>query len=1009
MYLHQLTVQAFGPFARTEAVDFDALTSNGLFLLRGDTGAGKTSILDAVCFALYGTVPGVRPTHRLRSDHAPTDTRTHVILEFSAAGRRLKITRKPKQTYPSKRAKTGTATVEATVELHQQTSTTDGAARWEPVSANQQDTAREIEAVLGLSKEQFCQVVLLPQGDFATFLRSDAKDRAVLLRRLFDTGRFQELQVWLTNRSKAAQKDLDEVTTTLQRLSERIYQEAGPLLHQEGTSADEPTRPGIQHPADVLSWAQQLHTLARNAHTTAVADEKRSDSEHQHAKAEAQRIHELANHQAQHAQAQARRAALDDKAADHPRLRSRLDSGRRTERLRPLLDAVQDTALVLGTATTAEDNARTRLADEYRRAGIPQLRDVIEQHHAERGRVEGLLPDEQHHTLLNTQIAELNTKEEQASADLEEAGQWLAAWPALEAEHTDLLAEMTKAADQVPQHEQDIQALNAHLQAARLRDTLTIDLASATQTETDRAAEALETKKLWLDLRERRLDGMAGELAAELIDGAPCSVCGSPEHPAPAQRQPNQPTRDDEEKARTLHEQADTLHAQASGHRNQLATQQAEATGAAGPTPYEELKAQLNKVKEAHRAACNAASALPSTQETLARLRTEADTRTRQRQEAHDRVTECQARTKALAQQQTTLSETLAAARGTATTLGERITELSRTTKDLSDAIDAARTAAEAAARHQDATTTAITAAHGAGFPTLDEATAALQDPALLEQWSQELDQWGKDDAVVTDLLKTPNLLEAGLQPPAAPQAAAKELLEAEERMKTTAAARQQADHRATALSELISTLEHRLSDLEPLQARHALADRLAGIASATTTANTFSMELEAYVLAARLEEIADAANIRLQAMTSERYLLQHSADKDAGRRGRLKSGLGLRILDTWTGTERETSTLSGGETFTASLALALGLADVVTQEASGRPLGTLFIDEGFGSLDEQNLQEVMDVLDQLRAGNRAVGIVSHVAELGRRIPSQLNVMKHRNGSTLRPLISTDL
>ncbi|WP_405605299.1 AAA family ATPase [Streptomyces sp. NBC_01410] len=140
MYLHHLTVQAFGPFARTEAVDFDALTSNGLFLLRGDTGAGKTSILDAVCFALYGNVPGIRPTHRLRSDHAPTDTRTRVTLEFSAAGRRLRIVRAPKQTYPSKRARNGTATSEATVELHQRTGTTDGSATWEPVCANHQDT-----------------------------------------------------------------------------------------------------------------------------------------------------------------------------------------------------------------------------------------------------------------------------------------------------------------------------------------------------------------------------------------------------------------------------------------------------------------------------------------------------------------------------------------------------------------------------------------------------------------------------------------------------------------------------------------------------------------------------------------------------------------------------------------------------------------------------------------------------------------------------------------------------
>ncbi|MET8405174.1 SMC family ATPase [Streptomyces sp900116325] len=1008
MYLHHLTVQAFGPFARTEAVDFDALTSNGLFLLRGDTGAGKTSILDAVCFALYGTVPGIRPTHRLRSDHAPTDTRTHVILEFSAAGRRLKITRKPKQAYPSTRAKTGTATAEATVELHQWTDT-DGVAGWEPVSANHQDTAREIEAVLGLSKEQFCQVVLLPQGDFATFLRSDAKDRAVLLRRLFDTGRFQELQAWLTNRSKATRKDLDEVTTALQQLSERIHQEAGPLLHQEDTSADEPARPDAQHSADILAWAQHLRTLAVNAHAASLADEERSDTEHQHAKTEHQRTIELANQQTQHAQAQARRADLDDKAANHPQLREQLDNGRRAERLRPLLDTVKHTALALGTATTAEDEARTLLADEHRHAAIPQLRNVLEQHHADRGRVVGLLPDEQLYTQLGAQITELNTKEEQARADLEEAGQWLTTWPALEAEHTVRLDDMTKVADQVPQLEQDIQALNVHLKAARHRDTLTTQLASAAEAETDRAAEALEAKKLWLDLRERRLDGMAGELAAELSDGTPCSVCGSPTHPDPAQRQPNQPTREDEDNARTLHEQADTLHTQASSHRNDLATQHAEAVGAAGPTPCDELKTQLKKAQIAHQAACDAASALPSAQEALARLRTEHDTRTQQRQGAKDRVTECQARTKALAQQQSTLADTLAAARGTATTLGERITELSRAAKGLSDAIDAAQTAAEAAGRHRDATTTATDTAHDAGFPTLDDATAALQAPALLEEWSQELDQWGKDDAVVTDLLKTPNLLEAGLQPPADPQASADVLLQAEGRMKKTAAARQQADHRITALTALHSTLEARLSDLEPLQARHALADRLASIASATTTANTLSMELEAYVLAARLEEIADAANIRLQAMTSERYLLQHSADKDAGRRGRLKSGLGLRILDTWTGTERETSTLSGGETFTASLALALGLADVVTQEASGRPLGTLFIDEGFGTLDEQNLQEVMDVLDQLRAGNRAVGIVSHVAELSRRIPSQLNVMKHRNGSTLRPLISTDL
>ncbi|XQE90897.1 hypothetical protein ACN24M_00280 [Streptomyces microflavus] len=370
----------------------------------------------------------------------------------------------------------------------------------------------------------------------------------MLLRRLFDTGRFQELQAWLTNRSKAAQEDLNEATSTLQQLGERIHQEAGPLVHQEGTGAQELPRPDPQHPAALLPWAQHLSAQAQSAHATAVADEQHSDTEHQHAKTEHQRTIELANHQTQHAQAQARRAALDDKAADHPRLRSQLDTGRRAEQLRPLLHTAKRTALTLNTATHTEDDVRLLLPDEHRDTSIPQLRAALEQHHAEKGRAEGLLPDEQQHTRLGVQITDLNAKEEQARADAEEDEQWLTAWPALEAEHTGRLADMTKAADQVPQHEQDIQTLNAHLKAARLRDTLTGKLASATETETDRAAEALETKKLWLDLRERRLDGMAGELAGELTDGTPCSVCGSPDHPQPAQRQPDQPTREDEEK-----------------------------------------------------------------------------------------------------------------------------------------------------------------------------------------------------------------------------------------------------------------------------------------------------------------------------------------------------------------------------------------------------------------------------------------------------------------------------
>ncbi|WP_344296623.1 SbcC/MukB-like Walker B domain-containing protein, partial [Streptomyces synnematoformans] len=162
---------------------------------------------------------------------------------------------------------------------------------------------------------------------------------------------------------------------------------------------------------------------------------------------------------------------------------------------------------------------------------------------------------------------------------------------------------------------------------------------------------------------------------------------------------------------------------------------------------------------------------------------------------------------------------------------------------------------------------------------------------------------------------------------------------------------------------------------------------------------NERKMRLESYVLAARLEQVAAAATARLTRMSSGRFTLVHSADRD---RGRGRQGLGLHVVDAWTGTERDTATLSGGESFFASLALALGLSDVVTEEAGGVRLDTLFIDEGFGSLDEHTLDEVLDVLDALRERDRTVGIVSHVPELRRRVPAQLEVVKGRSGSYVR-------
>ncbi len=253
--------------------------------------------------------------------------------------------------------------------------------------------------------------------------------------------------------------------------------------------------------------------------------------------------------------------------------------------------------------------------------------------------------------------------------------------------------------------------------------------------------------------------------------------------------------------------------------------------------------------------------------------------------------------------------------------------------------------------------------------------------------------------AAVDAELADPRLAEAAARPAADPQSCRAALDAATGRLREVSAAETSAGQRCAELDRLSAETARQARALAPLRAEHARLRRLAQLTAGTSAENELRMRLESYVLAARLEQVAAAASVRLRRMSAGRYTLIHSDAKGAGR---ARSGLGLRVADAWTGTERDTATLSGGETFFASLALALGLADVVTEEAGAVRLDTLFIDEGFGSLDEQTLDEVLDVLDALRERDRTVGIVSHVADLRHRIPAQLEVVKGRDGSSVR-------
>ncbi|MFD0472174.1 SbcC/MukB-like Walker B domain-containing protein [Nonomuraea thailandensis] len=348
------------------------------------------------------------------------------------------------------------------------------------------------------------------------------------------------------------------------------------------------------------------------------------------------------------------------------------------------------------------------------------------------------------------------------------------------------------------------------------------------------------------------------------------------------------------------------------------------------------------------------------------------------------------------------LSARLDAARGDDATLTARLSRLHDEAELLREALEATQAAVAAGEELERAGRAAGEAAEEAGFGDVREAEAAYRSVAERESKAELLRRLDDEHAAVTGVLADPELVAAAAEPAPDLAAIGAERDALEQAYTRLASARDRAGARARRLEELCGELSGRIERWRPAADRHRLAERMAALASGTSNDNQWSMSLSSFVLGERLRQVVAAANERLDHMSGGRYLLRHDLRKTAGSRARAGGGLGLRVADGWTGVDRDPATLSGGESFITSLALALGLADVVTAEAGGAELGTLFVDEGFGTLDEDTLDGVLDILDGLRDGGRAVGLVSHVAELRSRITAQLKVTKTRTGSTLK-------
>ncbi|OQQ31026.1 ATP-dependent dsDNA exonuclease [Prescottella equi] len=988
MRLHDLQVTAFGPFAETVTVDFDELGADGLFLLHGQTGAGKTTILDAVAFALYGTVPGARKEgKRLLSDHAAAGSVPAVTLEATIGGRRIRITRSPEYQRAKKRG-TGTITENAKATLAWLDGDGENLSRIP-------DIAREVERLLGMTADQFFQVVLLPQGEFAKFLRADNEERGKLLEKLFDTTRFKAVEEWFVDRKRASDARVVEQRKQVELALAKVSAAAG----IEAGSDGEP-----------LVWARRLLDQAIETAELTATDLVRARSVGEKARAAATSARQRLELQRRRDAARAAIVELDERADEREALAAEAARAVRAE-------AVASASAEADSATSAAEAARRQaraaaeqLAASEDGAGLvarlswPQsdadratIRAQERDWAAEVVRLDALLGEARTMTRGERDLDEMRRR----SADLDRQAEQIAS------QRTRLPQELAAAEETLRRAEQAHSVLPGSEEAA----VRAADAASAAE-ELVMAAKTLDARRgavarartahqdaraRLLDLREQRIAGMAAELAGQLVDGEQCVVCGSVEHPVPALPSGATVTKDDEEAARDAEQRAAAV---LERETERLAETERHVDRLAQRTKggdRDELRrihaAALAEVEKTRTVAAGLAQAIAAVNELRSRgSRLEEQARSLDADHAALRV-----RIEATETQVAELRARLVAAAGNDASVParrDRFDDLATRAAQLLDVRD--RAAALEATAH-DARSRALATASDAGFASIADALEAVRPTQRIAEIEATLTAARDRLAAARAVLAEPDVVAIdGLEPVdlTAPEAAEREAARAVE---AAASAADEAENRRRNLEHYIDQLEATLTALGPVLAEH---EELAGLADvvAGRGQNSRKMSLRSYVLASRLEEVALSASVRLRRMSAGRYEFVHS--DEAGSHGR-RGGLGLDIRDDYTGVVRSAKTLSGGESFLASLALALGLADVVAAESGGVVLDTMFIDEGFGTLDADTLDLVMGVLDELRAGGRVVGIVSHVDEMRQRIPSRLHVLRGRTGSTL--------
>ena len=1086
MILHNLEFEAFMAYPKRQEINFDTLNNAGVFLLNGPTGAGKTTILDAICYALYSETSSDRESAKLHSTYAAhSGTKPRVLLDVTLHGKRLRIDRTPAYNKPITRgARKGQMREESAkaplAELAPGADPADEKA-WIPISSSVAEVNRTIAERTHLTKEQFLKVVLLPQGQFAQFLKSKPKERKELLKKMFPVEHYEQLFAALTEEAKTAQQEVAQDENTQRGYLERARAEMlalQSLLDAVDSDAEEAAEAGEETSENLTTenvTAENVTAETLDAWVAGGVERARKTSVRE--KQEQQRLTNEADRNtrllAERAQLQAdwreyeqlceRRTRLTERADEHKAHREELAQARAAAPLHAQYTQVHTESQALAArqqdqaacASALDDTGRALLAalrdeetpedvtfpEETTFAALPELEPAEQETQLEAlldtlralQKKDAQLTDEE--AAVAALLKQANALEqdkaraEKTLSDLtaaaEQLAEELAGYSTADEERTlaaHLVTEAQQKLDAAQQMQQKLDAASAAVAEAEKQSKRTATAEQKAQEKWQASAQqALVATEEFKNLQVLRLAQASSLLARELKDGEPCAVCGSVEHPAPAQIAEGEQLveRADLDAAK---EREDKAHKQARTHelakdRATKAHQEASEALAAARTQYETLAAQgecdveqtAAQLQQAQTRLAQAQSRVTARDGVLAkveRVRVELQKAQEALRTIEGAAVEAQTRHRDAAARCEATAADLAPARA-AVGFVQRVEAVEGYRAAHQRLARAVLLLGQARERHALAAAQAQRLLGESAFESAELVQAAVRTPERVDALEQ---------AVAAYELEHARLLEGfGRE---AIVAVAARVAAGEQAPDDLQGVREQGEQLRAAVHRLTLREGERESMLRSLQAlrgeyaafraktaqRYDRAQMLANLAAAargdTLGGYEHQVDLVSYVLGAEFERILQSASLHLDRMSEGRYGMVFSDHRAKGSRS--GGGLNLEITDTWTGEPREASSLSGGESFLASLSLALGLAEVVQANNGGIELDTLFIDEGFGTLDAETLDMVMGTIESLRDSGRTIGLISHVEEMKNRIPAQIVVEKGQNGSSVR-------